>query len=1713
MKHYPPILDRLLSQLAARLSPAGIAEMCEWLDGGGADQVANVVEGSRGLTALSQRIERALESVRPDPTSEPERAAANLLAMWMLHRFSGDAMQTAAERWTLDRYTGWGGLGIKKWMPGFPPGPMPEAEGLLHEYYTPRRVWRAIWQSLAAKNYKLDGDALEPSAGIGRALAQFDRANWTALEASPVSSQLLRARFPNAEIHEGYAEGWIAHNLHRRFDLVLCNPPYGARGAAKELDPNGFDSKQAYTYFCVRTAELLKAGGHAVYIIPTGLLTSVTPVLSRARQALLRRAHLLAAFRLPSMPEDGATYDDVAYENFVVDVLFVRGRGGTAVADAPGDVGILEGGYYRAHPNHILGRVLGEGEFSDAPTLATGGKVRRGMQVVGRFEAFPDFSPRPSEDVEIKVGKAEKRARGGIAVAKQGELGEDVPQRLRDAVALGMRVDHYLAAGDAPVGHGELIADLYAWLSLYGPPDADAGLRALAAAQQRGAQRFLAVWEGSTLLPALRAPPADRGYRVPPGLAPEAAAVHIADHLFRKGGGVGITAAAVAEHLPLREPQVVDALLRSGWCVNQDLLEPPEHYYSGFLWPKFDWVRGRAEPWAQHQTEELRRKIGWVGGSKLLKDTGPTQPWIPTDIWVQWATECGYWTGMPVKRVDGLFMPAHVAGYGALNNTDKLRTPGFERSHLCLVGWINEDNALFVPERQERLDENGNKVTIPAEQTRQALRDEWTASWHTWLNKHDDIAERIEEVFNRRLRGYVSPKWSHEPIDVARWNPAITLHGYQNAGGHQLITNGAGLLAFDVGLGKTFTGIKVVARLRQEGRARRPVILVPNTIAWKWYRDFGKVLPDYRVVVIGSNRAHRKGRLVASLDTPEERAAKWTALQAGAYDVAIVTYSAFARQQVDADFVGRYVGGTVAIRRHITLALDQAEAEKDASKKKGAPTPRRTERGEADLQARARTWVGDMLAPPKGWTYDPGIDWHALGIDCLVVDEAQNFKNLFYSSREGSADRKAAKRAWALDFRCASVREHTGGGGVFLLSATPMKNAATEFYNLLHLVNPKVWEQVGVADPESWINLFAHMELRPVTDGAGKTRDSMVVTGFHHIDVLRGVVYRWATFKTAAEVGLKLPKVERRQHIVNPTAAQLYVFQALHGELADIEDKIRDMLRKGASANPAMAGVLRGLRMKAQGIKARMYLAALHPGLVTQDEEIEKPTAAGVVQALDRMQHGSVESAEAGPKLVECAKTVLATRPDACATSKAGEEWCLTCGHIVFVENLKVHHWLRELLIKGGMPAERIAILNAEDAPDLEQRQQIAEGFNGAGNPDADAEEDRELVMPKYDVVIANAVAYEGIDLQRRTCAIHHLDVPWEPATLQQRNGRGVRQGARYGDISIHFYFVAKSGEGQRLQRIERKRGIMTSLYEGGDLATNTVMADTVERAEDVEDDDDTFGAFAPPEVQARRKAAAAEDARNKELERAEAARRAAVTALADALQAHRRMERGHADPQRAAALRQEANETWDRLSAFPADLWPYPWHDLARRAREAEPEDVLVTAGYPPLIVGDVWALEETSLPAEITRVTAEHAWVRFEDRAGQLTGDEPRHLLRLVEDEISEAAVKQWVRDRSHLYRHPAQLWANMGDRWCALAWPHYVALARQLMGPMQLADGEIGMRPVSDTTLPCTRAGWHRFVSLARQSTQKWSDLNAVAKAWWDRELPKGIVGRDA
>jgi hypothetical protein len=124
----------------------------------------------------------------------------------------------------------------------------------------------------------------------------------------------------------------------------------------------------------------------------------------------------------------------------------------------------------------------------------------------------------------------------------------------------------------------------------------------------------------------------------------------------------------------------------------------------------------------------------------------------------------------------------------------------------------------------------------------------------------------------------------------------------------------------------------------------------------------------------------------------------------------------------------------------------------------------------------------------------------------------------------------------------------------------------------------------------------------------------------------------------------------------------------------------------------------------------------------------------------------------------------------------------------------------------------RIAVLNGETATDPATRQRIAEGFTTAE-------------PPLYDIVIANRIAYEGVNLQTRTCSIFHGDLPYEPATLQQRNGRGQRQGNRYDVIDIYYVLSKRSSDMARFQLIAGKREWMAAIIESAASETNNPAA------------------------------------------------------------------------------------------------------------------------------------------------------------------------------------------------------------------------------------------------------------------------------------------------
>jgi len=1103
---------------------------------------------------------------------------------------------------------------------------------------------------------------------------------------------------------------------------------------------------------------------------------------------------------------------------------------------------------------------------------------------------------------------------------------------------------------------------------------------------------------------------------------------------------------------------------------------PEADYLSGNLWPKHDRAAafvGRGDEAVLHGTvsvdriaAQIRNLVDAIEPAVFddIQGVSPRQGWVPLALVAVWMGETlnQHYGDVELVRKDGLVQVPH-RDYDDLKHARELSS----ETRWC-IGWINHDKTTFKPKK--RKDESLDEARLKKAKA-------WEQSFRAWVASDDDRRTQIEHAYNRHFKGYVAPTYDAEPLPIARWvKDGIRPHPHQVAGARRILANRGGLLAFDVGVGKTYTGIAVLARARQESWCRRPVVLVPNSIVWKWEADVRRVLPDYRIAVIGSKkkvirRGKRKGMVTSATDTPAERAEKWTRFQAGESDVVLLTYTALARTRMNEGAIRAYADQTEAIRREVRLRQRNARS-----------TKRLTERQAAILKEGVAAWIAEQMELPASWAYDPGVAWDDIGVDLLIVDEAQNFKNLYLpEAREGGVPRfmgnagSGSKRAWQLDFRCASVRRNTGGAGVVLLSATPAKNSPLEFYNLIQYVDHDAWSRMGIRDPEQFIDRYLRIELKAVVDSKMDVVERSAVVGFQNLHELRDVIFRYGEFKTAEDVGLTLPDPKVQVLEVDMNAAQDAKYDRYVGQ---IEAAL-------SSTNPAD-------KAKILGLLARMALVAVHPDL---DEGYTWKTA------------GNAGVDPSSPKFAAMTRRVLANR---------------TCGHIVFVDNTAAHRWVVQTLVKAGIPEKRIAVLNASTAKAAADRQRIARDFNG---------DPEEGIAPKYDVVIANAIAYEGIDLQTRTCAIHHLDLPWEPATLQQRNGRGVRQGNTLSNIEINYYFARRSQDGLRFNLIQGKLGWMTELLKSQARDTNNPGAQMELGPEEIlllisRDPEKTARRLA--EVRARREA----EARKKVAE--DAARM-----LRGANARFRKAERTD-DPAEAARLRQEGEERLKDLATVDPSAWP--WAKWMYAVRD---QDVLVPTGgeapvYEGLRVGipspynpdridhiEFGRLQGTSIGM---REAGTAVWSEQLIEKVAALGIEPEHLdadFPEDEDARTEAAIALRV-DQALRYggNWSALSWTWAGDTWLAQAWARFGVkvverlasasswYAQQQQVPALQAGKLAILRGASLSgadvvVLPPTLAGWHDFLAMAPASGLKFGELEQAGLYWWNRRIPRNLL----
>ena len=447
-------------------------------------------------------------------------------------------------------------------------------------------------------------------------------------------------------------------------------------------------------------------------------------------------------------------------------------------------------------------------------------------------------------------------------------------------------------------------------------------------------------------------------------------------------------------------------------------------------------------------------------------------------------------------------------------------------------------------------------------------------------------------------------------------------------------------------------------------------------------------------------------------------------------------------------------------RRHIERQLDTLELSlTDAKRNKDLNfTVKRLESSKKKLETRL-----EKLMDAKG--KDDVVTFEELGVDRLFVDEADEFKNLalFTKMRNvGGINTSAAQKSEDMLAKCEYLNEKTDYHGVCFATGTPVSNSMTELYTMMRYLQNDTLESVNMTDFDSWASNFGEtvtaMELAP--EGTGyrtKTRFAK----FCNLPELINLWRQAADIQTADMLDLQRPEVEYHNVKAQPTAAQ----QAMVQELG----KRADRVRSGAVApyEDNMLAITNDGRKLA--LDQRLADSSLpdNPGsklnMVVENVfntwESSKPTK--------------------GTQLIFC---------DLATPSAAGKDSGRFCSY----------DDIRDKLIAKGVPADQIAYIHDADTP-AKKNALSSKMKSGAIRV----------------LIGSTAKMGAGFNVQERLVALHHVDCPWRPRDVEQRDGRILRQGNTNEKVHIYRYVTEGTFDSYNWQTVENKQKFISQVVTG----------------------------------------------------------------------------------------------------------------------------------------------------------------------------------------------------------------------------------------------------------------------------------------------------------
>lgn len=302
-----------------------------------------------------------------------------------------------------------------------------------------------------------------------------------------------------------------------------------------------------------------------------------------------------------------------------------------------------------------------------------------------------------------------------------------------------------------------------------------------------------------------------------------------------------------------------------------------------------------------------------------------------------------------------------------------------------------------------------------------AKRRELEEAFREWVWKDEDRAAMLAEIYNRKLNRVAPRAYSGDYLSLPGMSPDIQLRKHQRDAVARIIQDGEGtLIAHTVGAGKTFTGITAMHELKRLGRARKPMIVVPNNLTEQWAADYLKLYPDAKLLVLTD---------AAAKNTDSVRRF-WGQAAAGDWDAVIVGFSRFEKLQMS----------YAAQKAALTARIDELEESRLMELQDGADEKDFSVKQIEGVRDKFKSKLQSLEKRNASKTLD-GATFEEIGCDALFVDEAHYFKNLAVSggSVPGMQTSDAAKCEDLL-MKCEYLRGNGRGNNIVFATGTPVTN-------------------------------------------------------------------------------------------------------------------------------------------------------------------------------------------------------------------------------------------------------------------------------------------------------------------------------------------------------------------------------------------------------------------------------------------------------------------------------------------------------------------------------------------------------------------------------------------------------------------------------------------------------------------------------------------------